>query len=58
MDCNETPKFGDFINSVPQMGVQVQISFKSMQHCFQISNAPSGLKNWIRLKKKIRSKNM
>ena len=41
MDCNTTPNFVDFINNVPQMGVQSQIPIKSMYPRFQIPNAPS-----------------
>lgn len=42
MDCNAPPNFENFINNVPQMGVQNQIFNKAMHPCFEIPNAPPG----------------
>ena len=39
MDCNAPPNFENFINNVPQMGVQNQIPNKAMHPCFEIPNA-------------------
>ena len=40
MDCNAPPNFENFINIIPQMGVQNQSSNKAMHPCFEIPNAP------------------
>ena len=47
MDCNAPPNFENFINNVPQMGVQNQIPNKAMHPCFEIPNAPPAIKKML-----------
>ena len=56
MGCNAPPNYQDYINNIPQIGVQNQIPNKAMHPCFQIPNAPAAFfdkigapKHWPKL---------